>query len=74
MIATQADSPRAVAAEEIVRLAREEGIARVSAVTRPPEAVREALREARRDDVVCVTGSFFVAGEVRYAWEQGGLP
>jgi folylpolyglutamate synthase/dihydropteroate synthase len=29
--------------------------------------------EAESGDVVFVTGSFFVAGEVRNAWEQGSL-
>ena len=45
----------------------------VKSIADPPEAVRTALREARPDEVVCVTGSFFVAGEVRHAWQEGSL-
>jgi len=73
LIATQADSPRAIPAPEIADAARTAGIGAVRAVADPPEAVRTALREAGPDEVVCVTGSFFVAGEVRHAWEQGKL-
>lgn len=34
----------------------------------PDDAVEAALREARSDDWVCVTGSLFLAGEVRGRW------
>ena len=73
LIATQADSPRAIAAPEIADAASAAGITAVRAIANPPEAVMTALREAAPDEVVCVTGSFFVAGEVRHAWEQGKL-
>jgi len=73
LIATQADSPRALPADEICRAARQAGIGSVRAVVGAPQAVRECLQGAGARDVVCVTGSFFVAGEVRTEWEQSGL-
>jgi len=74
LIVTQADSPRAAEAAMLAEAAREAGIERVQAVTPPPEAVRCALAQAGQDDVVCVTGSFFVAGEVAEARQKAALP
>ena len=34
----------------------------------PDDAVEAALREARSEDWVCVTGSLFLAGEIRGRW------
>jgi len=70
LTATQADSPRAVPADRIARTARECGIETPKAIVPAPKAVRETLRLAGRDDMVCVTGSFFIAGEVRADWMQ----
>ena len=72
-VATQADSPRATPAEEIARIARGAGIEGVQCVESGPRAVSRALEWAGPEDVVCVTGSFFLAGEVRQAWERGTL-
>jgi len=73
LVATRSESPRAVPAGEIARLAAGAGIARVDCVESGPQAVARALGEAGPDEVVCVTGSFFLAGEVREAWELGSL-
>jgi len=70
LTATQADSPRAVPADQIARAARECGIKTPKTIVPAPKAVRETLRLAGQDDMVCVTGSFFIAGEVRADWMQ----
>jgi len=74
LITTQAFTPRAADAGMLAHAAREAGMKSARAVRHPPKAVREALQEAAPDDVVCVTGSFFVAGEVLDAWRQGAIP
>jgi dihydrofolate synthase/folylpolyglutamate synthase len=64
--ATQASLPRALAVEEVARAARVHLEPLI--VPNPSEAVLGALSRARPQEVVCVTGSFYVAGEVRAAW------
>ncbi len=72
-LATQADSVRAMPAREVVELAGMAGIDGVACVPDGPQAAARALDDAAPEDVVCVTGSLFLAGEVRLAWERGGL-
>ncbi len=68
LTASQAHLPRALPAGELARRAEELGWpAPVPAVDDPAEAVQEALAEAAPDEIVCATGSFFMAGEVRAA-------
>jgi dihydrofolate synthase/folylpolyglutamate synthase len=43
-------------------------------VTPPPLALEAALRRAHKDDLICVTGSLFVVGEVRAWWHRQGHP
>ncbi|MEQ8787496.1 MAG: folylpolyglutamate synthase/dihydrofolate synthase family protein [Pirellulaceae bacterium] len=66
-------SPRSAALEDL-REALPAGVGEAAAPRRlplctfhedPHEAVRAALSEAAADDVVCVTGSFFIAAELR---------
>jgi dihydrofolate synthase/folylpolyglutamate synthase len=65
--ATQASLPRALPVEDVAGAAAETGIE--TAVVRDPwEAVQGALADAQAQEVVCVTGSFYVAGEVRAGW------
>ncbi len=73
LVTTQADSPRAADAEDLAREARAAGMSPVRAVPSAPQAVRESLQAAGSGDVVCVMGSFYVAGAVRRAWELGEL-
>ena len=66
-IAAQADSPRAMEASAIAGLAAEAGAPALACVPDGPQAVDQAIAQATPDEVVCVTGSFFLAGEVRHA-------
>jgi dihydrofolate synthase/folylpolyglutamate synthase len=61
---TQARLPRAMSAEALAELAHP---ARPDVRVEPDSrrAAEQALRQAAPDDVVCVTGSFYVVGEVR---------
>jgi len=72
LTATQAqDMPRALPAQEIAAAARELNFpCGVKTAPNAVEAVETALAEAQPDDVVCITGSFFTAGEVRAHWLQ----
>jgi dihydrofolate synthase/folylpolyglutamate synthase len=68
---TQAQNPRAMAADELERTARAidlkppEGL---SVIADSRDALESALAKAEPADVVCVTGSFFTAGEIRERW------
>ena len=64
VVATKSQSPRAAGPEELVGQAR--AIAPVEAVACPDpcQALALARQRAAPDDLVCVTGSFYVAGEV----------
>ena len=67
--ATSADSPRAVPAEEVARIARKVGLNQVKAVTPVFSAVKNTLKRTMADELLCVTGSFYVAGEVLQQWK-----
>ena len=64
IILTRADCPRACRPEAL--LARLRTVSTVPAVVcdRPADALAEARARAEADDLICVTGSFYVAGEV----------
>jgi dihydrofolate synthase/folylpolyglutamate synthase len=62
LILTAPDSPRALTPEELARL---DGRARV--VLNVGEALQLAAQEASAEDVIIVTGSLFLVGEVRAA-------
>ena len=73
---TQAqDMPRAMSAEEVAGIAIELGFGLdvpggVHVMPNAVDAVDAALAQARPEEVVCITGSFFTAGEVRARWCQ----
>ncbi len=64
--ATQASLPRAVPAQEVADAARRWLEPEIT--TDPWAATEGALSRAGRGDIVCVTGSFLVAGAVRAGW------
>jgi len=74
LVATQADSPRARSAEQVAAAASAAGIPSVRQLGSPPVAMQTVLAESDPDDLVCVTGSFYVAGEICSLWTPGTVP
>ncbi|NLW49573.1 MAG: bifunctional folylpolyglutamate synthase/dihydrofolate synthase [Candidatus Brocadiaceae bacterium] len=74
LTATQSRMRRARPAVEVAQAAVGCGLAdagcRIDTIPDAWEAVRVALERAEPADVVCVTGSFYVAGEVRAEWAK----
>jgi dihydrofolate synthase / folylpolyglutamate synthase len=65
----QADSPRAVAPEEVAEVAKSVGVI-PTVKDRVGPAIAEALEAAERGDLLCVTGSLYVVGEALAWWQQ----
>lgn len=59
------NNPRNVPVEELLRLARSLSNRQVHSAADPAAAWKLARRLAGADDLVCVTGSFFIAAELR---------
>jgi dihydrofolate synthase/folylpolyglutamate synthase len=59
------NNPRATPPGELLKLSDESFAARVTLSPSPAEALELARKSASADDLICVTGSFFLAGEVR---------
>jgi len=67
VILTQyADSPRAVPFDELAAAARELKGRPCRVCPRPADAWDEARRLAAPDDLICVTGSFLIAAQMRH--------
>jgi len=67
LILTKSVHPRSAEPEKIAAQAGQ-AKARVTVVNDVSSALWEALKRAGSDDLVCVTGSLFVAAEARAAW------
>ena len=68
VILTQADNPRAADVdiiEEIIRSRKQEAGSRINKVKNSAEALELARQKARTEDVILVTGSLFLVGELR---------
>ncbi len=61
------NNPRGVPPEELASLAATIGCKPRHICADPSSAWRKALERAERDDLICVTGSFFIAAEMRAA-------
>ena len=59
------DSPRAMPAEEVAAVARELSGCSYRVCAAPAEAWNEVRGRVGPDDLVCVTGSFFIAAQMR---------
>ena len=66
VICTEPDSTRAVPADEVAKVAAELGLA-TEVVRSPVEALRRATAVSSEQDLVVVSGSLYVAAEVREA-------
>jgi dihydrofolate synthase/folylpolyglutamate synthase len=61
--ATRTDSPRSLSPDELA--GHFKGLVRtIHSIQNPKAALREARAEARPDDVILVTGSFYLVGEI----------
>ena len=65
VVLTRSDSPRAADPEEVAALARELGATRVETVQPAAAALDRARELAEPADLLCITGSFFLAGNLR---------
>lgn len=74
VLTAYSENPRAIPVHELEQLAQ--GILQRPFVTAasPEVALRRALSAATTEDLVCITGSFFLAAEAQKWWERtGGL-
>ena len=67
MMMVQSRHPRAANANNLVAMAADLGY-QTEAMPDVPAALTKALAEATSDVVICVTGSLFLAADVREAW------
>ncbi|UCG25160.1 MAG: bifunctional folylpolyglutamate synthase/dihydrofolate synthase [Chloroflexota bacterium] len=67
-IMTTSGHPRAAGPGELVELAAELGV-QAQASPSVAEAVLYTWRRARSEDLICVSGSIFVVGDLLYHWE-----
>jgi dihydrofolate synthase/folylpolyglutamate synthase len=59
------DNPRAMPADQVTSLWASAGTAPVHVCATPAEALAAARQEAGEEGLICITGSVFLAGEVR---------
>lgn len=64
MLVTAPKTSRAALAESLYKVAVKYN-QNVTVVEDVKEAVRESLNEAKKDDIICVTGSLYTVGEAR---------
>ncbi|MCA9054467.1 MAG: hypothetical protein KDA75_11560, partial [Planctomycetaceae bacterium] len=62
-------NPRAISIEDLQRLCGDRHEGSLLTAEDPAAALQTALQLATQDDLICATGSFFLAAEVRTAWE-----
>ncbi|HEX5442692.1 MAG TPA: folylpolyglutamate synthase/dihydrofolate synthase family protein [Pirellulales bacterium] len=68
------NNPRGLDAGELAALAARLTDAPVQRCASPAEAWRAVQALAEEDDLVCITGSFFIAAEMRVQWRSHPLP
>jgi dihydrofolate synthase/folylpolyglutamate synthase len=69
VIFTEARTPRAISAAQLEEIAGHHA-ARHSAIADAEHAVQTALAKAKPHDVIVITGSLYLVGQVRQAWRQ----
>ncbi|HPD16817.1 MAG TPA: folylpolyglutamate synthase/dihydrofolate synthase family protein [Planctomycetota bacterium] len=74
VVFTRSQNPRAASPDDLVRRAR--AVSQVEALScdKPGDALALARARARPDDLICVTGSFYIVGEVLEALRGHPLP
>jgi dihydrofolate synthase/folylpolyglutamate synthase len=69
VIFTEARTPRAISAAQLQEIAGHH-VARHSAIPDAEQAVQAALAKAHSRDVIVITGSLYLVGQVRQAWRH----
>lgn len=69
VILTAPRTTRAISAETLAQVTAHHG-ARVEVVPEPETALEHALADAQPDDVVFLTGSLYLVGDLRRAWKR----
>jgi len=65
IICTTTGNPRAIAPHQLARKAEARGESDVLVAKSPGEAFKKSLAVAGKDDLILVTGSFYLAGEIK---------
>ena len=65
MLTKYSDNPRGVPAEHLAAVARSITGQEFPVYLRPADALTAARAEAQPEDLICITGSFFIAAELR---------
>jgi dihydrofolate synthase/folylpolyglutamate synthase len=69
VIFTEARTPRAVSAAQLEEIAGHHAT-RYSVIPDAGKAVEAALAKAKPEDVIMITGSLYLVGQVRQAWQE----
>ncbi len=69
-----ANNPRGAPLEELAALAGPISTRRLTICPDPPAAWRAACVEVGPEDLIAITGSFFIAAEMRTAMQENPLP
>jgi dihydrofolate synthase/folylpolyglutamate synthase len=69
VIFTQAKTPRAISAAQLQEIAGHHA-ERSVVIADAEKALESVLTKARAADAICVTGSLYLVGQLRYAWRQ----
>ncbi len=65
------NNPRAVSPKKLLAVAVELGWQEPIVCTEPSDAFEEVSRRAKPEDLICITGSFFIAAELRRMFSKG---
>ncbi|MEW6354762.1 MAG: folylpolyglutamate synthase/dihydrofolate synthase family protein [Planctomycetota bacterium] len=71
VIFTKVDNPRAADAHDLAERSRRLCPVAVEAIPDPAEALAAAQRGLGKADLLCITGSFYLAGKIKELIEQG---
>lgn len=71
VIFTEARTPRAISAAQLARMAGHHA-ERSQVIPDAEQALDAALRKARAEDAIFVTGSLYLVGQIRQVWRERG--
>jgi dihydrofolate synthase/folylpolyglutamate synthase len=56
--------PRTIKIEEIIKNSENEGLEIANVIENPIEALKKAMKDATKDDIILITGSFYLLGDI----------